>query len=185
MIGIIDPQINSLLRRVYLRSASAPWFCRICTNLKSACYAFIALATLMSLYYQCFEILWICCSSFIVSHTTPPCSRYFYSTTRGFLFQCPFFGVQFIQEFVFLLVQVTGFDSRANCALGLPRSRTSTGSSLCTDSPSNPITFIKQNGRASRTLPFHLVQVTGFEPTRLSTLEPETSASAVPPHLQF
>ena len=31
-----------------------------------------------------------------------------------------------------------GFDSRANCALGLPRSRTSTGSSLCTASPSNP-----------------------------------------------
>ena len=31
-----------------------------------------------------------------------------------------------------------GFDSRANYALGLPRSRTSTGSSLCTVSPSNP-----------------------------------------------
>ena len=27
-----------------------------------------------------------------------------------------------------------------------------------------------------------LVRMTGFEPTRLSTLEPETSASAVPPH---
>ena len=34
-----------------------------------------------------------------------------------------------------------GFDSRANYALGLPRSQTSTGSLLCTDSPSNP-TFL-------------------------------------------
>ena len=31
-----------------------------------------------------------------------------------------------------------GFDSRANCALGLPRSQTSTGSLLCAASPSNP-----------------------------------------------
>ena len=36
------------------------------------------------------------------------------------------------------LVEMMGFDSRANYALGLPRSRTSTGSSLCTVSPSNP-----------------------------------------------
>ena len=27
-----------------------------------------------------------------------------------------------------------------------------------------------------------LVRMTGFEPTRISSLEPETSASAVPPH---
>ena len=31
----------------------------------------------------------------------------------------------------------------------------------------------------------HMVRMTGFEPTRLSTLEPETSASAVPPHPHF
>jgi len=36
------------------------------------------------------------------------------------------------------LVEMMGFDSRTNCVLGLPRSRTSTGSSLCTVSPSNP-----------------------------------------------
>ena len=36
------------------------------------------------------------------------------------------------------LAQREGFDSRANCALGLPQSRTSTGSPLCTVSPSNP-----------------------------------------------
>ena len=40
------------------------------------------------------------------------------------------------------LVEMMGFDSRANCALGLPRSQTSTGSLLCTDSPSNPLLFI-------------------------------------------
>ena len=40
------------------------------------------------------------------------------------------------------LVEMMGFDSRANCALGLPRSQTSTGSLLYTDSPSNPLLFI-------------------------------------------
>ena len=30
-----------------------------------------------------------------------------------------------------------------------------------------------------------MVRMTGFEPTRISSLEPETSASAVPPHLHF
>ena len=30
-----------------------------------------------------------------------------------------------------------------------------------------------------------LVRMTGFEPTRISSLEPETSASAVPPHPHF
>ena len=36
------------------------------------------------------------------------------------------------------VAQEEGFDSRANYALGLPRSRTSTGSPLYTVSPSNP-----------------------------------------------
>ena len=40
---------------------------------------------------------------------------------------------------IYYLVEMMGFDSRANYALGLPRSQTSTGSLLCTDSPSNPL----------------------------------------------
>ena len=36
-----------------------------------------------------------------------------------------------------------------------------------------------------QTFAFLMVRMTGFEPTRLSTLEPETSASAVPPHPHF
>ena len=40
----------------------------------------------------------------------------------------------------------------------------------------------KAKNRAARTLLFCLVRMTGFEPTRISSLEPETSASAVPPH---
>ena len=49
------------------------------------------------------------------------------------------------------LVEMMGFDSRANCALGLPRSQTSTGSLLCTDSPSNPLLFI------TNSLPYSLL----------------------------
>ena len=40
------------------------------------------------------------------------------------------------------LVEMMGFDSRANYALGLPRSQTSTGSLLYTDSPSNPLLLV-------------------------------------------
>ena len=57
---------------------------------------------------------------------------------------------------------------------------------LCNFLPiSNPTILIKQKGHTARAYPLCLVQVTGFEPTRISSLEPETSASAVPPHLQF
>ena len=49
------------------------------------------------------------------------------------------------------LVEMMGFDSRANYALGLPRSQTSTGSLLCTDSPSNPLLFI------TNSLPYSLL----------------------------
>ena len=46
------------------------------------------------------------------------------------------------------LAGAEGLDSRANCALGLPRSRTSTGSPLCTVSPSSPPTHAQNNKRA-------------------------------------
>ena len=44
---------------------------------------------------------------------------------------------------------------------------------------SNPTILIKQNGRAARTLPFHLVRMTGFEPTRISSLEPDGNVTSV------
>ena len=40
----------------------------------------------------------------------------------------------------------------------------------------------KNKKQTTRACFLFLVRMTGFEPTRLSTLEPETSASAVPPH---
>ena len=46
----------------------------------------------------------------------------------------------------FFLAGAEGLDSRANCALGLPRSRTSTGSSLCAVSPSSPPAHSKRKG---------------------------------------
>ena len=57
-------------------------------------------------------------------------------------------------------------------------------SRLCdlTGEPSNPTTFINKTSTTARAVLILLVRMTGFEPTRLSTLEPETSASAVPPH---
>ena len=58
------------------------------------------------------------------------------------------------------LVEMMGFDSRANCALGLPRSQTSTGSFLCTDSPSNPLIYVTNSISSFVTL----VEMMGFEP---------------------
>ena len=53
-----------------------------------------------------------------------------------------------------------GIRSRANCALGLPRSQTSTGSLLCTDSPSNPLLIVTNLISIFVTL----VEMMGFEP---------------------
>ena len=50
---------------------------------------------------------------------------------------------------------------------------------------SNPTILINKKGTTARAVLFLLVRMTGFEPTRISSLEPETSASAVPPHLHF
>ena len=55
-----------------------------------------------------------------------------------------------LQMQVLFLAQAEGFDSRANCALGLPRSRTSTGSPLCTDSPSNPFNKKRNPNQTAR-----------------------------------
>ena len=44
---------------------------------------------------------------------------------------------------------------------------------------SNPITFIKQKEYTARVYPLYLVQVTGFEPTRLSTPEPDGNVTSV------
>ena len=77
------------------------------------------------------------------------------------------------------MVLMTGFDSRANYATGLAGSDRPPEGHSNTASPSNPTILIKQNGRAIRTLPFHLVRMTGFEPTRLSTLEPDGNVTSV------
>ena len=63
------------------------------------------------------------------------------------------------------MAQEEGFDSRANCALGLPRSRTSTGSPLCTDSPSNPFMQKRNLSQTARVqLRLLMAQEEGFEP---------------------
>ena len=85
-------------------------------------------------------------------------------------------------QLTLIVVRVTGLDSRANCALGLPRSRTSPGSPLCADSPSSPVNFTKQNDRATRTLSHHLVRVTGLEPARGNHQILSLARLPIPPH---
>ena len=65
------------------------------------------------------------------------------------------------------LAGAEGLDSRANCALGLPRSRTSTGSSLCAVSPSSPPTHSKRkrNRMLTHPIPLPLAGAEGLEPT--------------------
>ena len=61
---------------------------------------------------------------------------------------------------VWFVVEMMGFDSRANYALGLPRSQTSTGSLLCAASPSNPALFVTN----LISLFVTMVEMMGFEP---------------------
>ena len=63
------------------------------------------------------------------------------------------------------LVEAAGLDSRANYALGLPRSRTSTGSPLCTVSPSTHRRPYHAKTPRQKSGCFHMVRMTGVEPT--------------------
>ena len=80
----------------------------------------------------------------------------------------------------YFLVEAAGLDSRANCALGLPRSRTSTGSPLYTVSPSSPL-----HNKAKEDIPqghifFYLVEAAGLEPTVSSTRNWRDTTFATP-----
>lgn len=57
--------------------------------------------------------------SFSVSHTKTSCSRYFYSTTRGFLFLCPFFRVQSMIRGYFIFGQSPEYDRQRTSAFPL------------------------------------------------------------------
>ena len=51
---------------------------------------------------------------------------------------------------------------------------------LCNFLPiSNPTISVKQKGHTTRAYPLCLVRMTGFEPTRLSTLEPDGNDTSV------
>ena len=85
------------------------------------------------------------------------------------------------QTFAFLMVRMTGFDSRRTTPAVIRGSNSHLG---CYSLPLLLQTHHphKQKRHNHKAVPLLLVRMTGFEPTRLSTLEPETSASAVPPH---
>ena len=78
------------------------------------------------------------------------------------------------------LVEMMGFDSRANYALGLPRSQTSTGSLLCTVSPSNPAFLCNSH---------HTISVTWWRWWDSNPWPPACRAGALPaelhPHIGF
>ena len=74
-------------------------------------------------------------------------------------------------------------DSRRELrALVVRRENSSTGRVFYTAPTSNPVALTMQKHPDKKSRCFHIVRMTGFEPTRISSLEPETSASAVPPH---
>ena len=76
-------------------------------------------------------------------------------------------------------LDVQGFDSRANCALSHSPGKLVHRKSFLHGSYFKSPILIKQNDRAARALPFHLVRMTGFEPTRLATLEPDGNDTSV------
>ena len=78
------------------------------------------------------------------------------------------------------LVEAAGLDSRANCALGLPRSRTSTGSPLCTVSPSSPLHDKEKEDIPQGHTFFYLVEAAGLEPTVSSTRNWRDTTFATP-----
>ena len=81
-------------------------------------------------------------------------------------------------------MRTTGLDSRAR------RPAVIRGSESPPDSHSLPLQLQIPPPYNAKTPPKNrgcsrMVRMTGFEPTRISSLEPETSASAVPPHPHF
>ena len=84
------------------------------------------------------------------------------------------------REVLLFLVEAAGLDSRANYALGLPRSRTSTGSPLCAVSPSSPLLDKAKEDIPQGHIFFHLVEAAGLEPTVSSTRNWRDTTFATP-----